>query len=446
MKNLLFKAISCGVLAISLLSSCAKDPKDDPSYLYNVNISLDYIDDSVIKMPESAVITVKNTVTGAVAEFKMTGTKGTAKVVAGLYDFSATATSAAEGDVFVYNGIKSGVKVVKDSWDESGTVSIPMTGSRSNQVVIKELYCTGCPKDDGSGSFSHGAYVILYNNSEYEADLSGIHFAFIQPYNSNASNADIVDGKLIYDGQGGIPAGSGCWTWGVEAPKLAPGKQVVVAISSAINNTTTYSQAPNLANAEYYAMYAPESQWNNATYYPAPADVIPSTHYLEPYIWGQGTAWTLSNTCPAFFIFVPTEDMTAFTSSTANVSYLGGKETAANLRKKVSNSWVKDAIEVFNADQSVNNKRFTSDLDAGSIAIKSKLGYTIYRNVDKAKTEAIATNKDKLVYNYAGGAEGTTDPSGIDAEASIKNGALIIYQDTNNSSNDFHIRKVSSLK
>ncbi|MEE3406725.1 MAG: DUF4876 domain-containing protein, partial [Candidatus Cryptobacteroides sp.] len=78
-------------------------------------------------------------------------------------------------------------------------------------------------------------------------------------------------------------------------------------------------------------------------------------------------------------------------------------------------------------------------------------GYSVYRNVDKEATEAIEGNKEKLVYNYAGGTEdpeinGNTDPSGIDAEASIANGAIIIYKDTNNSTSDFHIRKVASIK
>lgn len=40
----------------------------------------------------------------------------------------------------------------------------------------------------------------------------------------------------------------------------------------------------------------------------------------------------------------------------------------------------------------------------------------------------------------------STDPSGIDAEASIRNGAHIVYSDTNNSSNDFHQRAKASLK
>ena len=44
------------------------------------------------------------------------------------------------------------------------------------------------------------------------------------------------------------------------------------------------------------------------------------------------------------------------------------------------------------------------------------------------------------------GTDGSTDPSGIDAEASLKNGARIIYQDTNNSTNDFHQRKQASLR
>ena len=80
-----------------------------------------------------------------------------------------------------------------------------------------------------------------------------------------------------------------------------------------------------------------------------------------------------------------------------------------------------------------------------------KLGHTLYRNVDKEATEAIAENAGKLVYNYAGGTSdagvpyGSTDPSGIDAEKSIANGAKIIYKDTNNSSYDFHERMFASL-
>ena len=74
-------------------------------------------------------------------------------------------------------------------------------------------------------------------------------------------------------------------------------------------------------------------------------------------------------------------------------------------------------------------------------------GYSAYRNVDKEATEAIAENAGKLVYDYAGAVSAeASDPSGIDAEASIANGAKIVYKDSNNTPADFHLRKVASLK
>ena len=76
----------------------------------------------------------------------------------------------------------------------------------------------------------------------------------------------------------------------------------------------------------------------------------------------------------------------------------------------------------------------------------NKKGHSIYRNVDQQATEALQENDGRLVYNYALGVDGSTDPSGIDAEASIRNGAHIIYQNTNNATNDFHQRQLCSLK
>lgn len=106
---------------------------------------------------------------------------------------------------------------------------------------------------------------------------------------------------------------------------------------------------------------------------------------------------------------------------------------------------------MFNAEWGDDNgKRLNAVIDAGAVNGLKGLGYSIYRNVDKAATEAIKENEGKLVYNYAFGTadieKGTTDPSGIDAEASMKNGARIVYKDTNNSTDDFHMRKQASLR
>ena len=62
------------------------------------------------------------------------------------------------------------------------------------------------------------------------------------------------------------------------------------------------------------------------------------------------------------------------------------------------------------------------------------------------ETEALPENAGKLVYGYALGVDASTDPSGIDAEASMKRGAHIVYMDTNNSTADFHERQKCSLR
>ena len=76
----------------------------------------------------------------------------------------------------------------------------------------------------------------------------------------------------------------------------------------------------------------------------------------------------------------------------------------------------------------------------------NKKGHAIYRNVDQQATEALSENEGKLVYGYALGVDDSSDPSGIDAEASIQQGAHIIYQNSNNATNDFHERQLCSLK
>ena len=109
--------------------------------------------------------------------------------------------------------------------------------------------------------------------------------------------------------------------------------------------------------------------------------------------------------------------------------------------------WVIDGIELFQTTSvEKSTKRLPTSIDAGYGLYNNGKCYSAYRNVDEKATINLPGNADKLVYNYDQGVEGTTDPSGIDAAASIKNGAKIVYLDTNNSSADFHIRKEWSLK
>jgi len=164
----------------------------------------------------------------------------------------------------------------------------------------------------------------------------------------------------------------------------------------------------------------------------------------------MGNAWLFSNSAPALFIgHMGKAEAEALAQNTEAYDYTQGTG-ASNQAVKFPQAKVIGCVDVFSAaNVSTSKLRFPASLNTGSVTITGKLGYTVYRNVDKASTEALPENEGKLVYNYAMGtadAGGSTDPSDIDAEASIANGAHIVYLQTNSSAGDFHQRKQSSLK
>ncbi len=364
-------------------------------------------------------------------------------VTAGLYEASCSFKTASDGNLFVYNGINSNISV---AGTENVEFKLQLVESKTNQIIVKEMYTGGCKKDDGK-TFQYDSYIILYNNSDQPADASDICFAFTMPLNSNGTSDWLVDGELSYK-DSYIPAGYGIW-WFETTVTIEPYSQIVVATRGAINHSETYSNSVDLSKAEYYVMYDPESGYVNASYYPAPSEAIPVSHYLKAYAYGVGNAWPMSIGSSAFFIFNMTDAKT-FAMTEANLDYTMKTSSVLGPCVKIPIENVVDAVEVFAiGKEDKNAKRFPASVDAGYIYYTTGEGYTAYRNVDKEATEAIEGNKDKLVYGYSLGTEDieqTTDPSGIDAEASIANGAIIVYKDTNNSTNDFHLRKQASLK
>lgn len=425
--------------------SCAKTPKNSPVPA-TVTLQMEGSD----YLEKGVTITLRDQSSSAAYE-ATTDETGTAtfNVLPGLYEAVTQFKKAVDGKAYVYNGVNSNIVVAKSA---KNAFTIAIKESVTNQIVVKELYNGGCTykitNADGSEStdtFQSDAYVILYNNSDQPAEASDICFGFVLPFNSNATNKYLKDGKLMYESLGWLPAGSAIW-WFNTNVTIPAYSQIVVAIFGAVDHTATYPESVDLSKADY-VMYDPEAGYNNATKYPAPSANIPESNYLQTAPFSKGNAWPISVSSPAFIVFKH-DNPNGLSTDSANYDLTSGTALPA---VKVPVTSVVDAIDVFaeGADDK-NNKRFTSAVDAGYIHLDNKQGHTLYRNVDKEATEALEGNKEKLIYNYAGGTtvndKASTDPSGIDAEASIKNGARIIYQDTNNSSKDFHQRNVSSLK
>ena len=429
-------------LGIWLLAACSEQaaPSVDTS---EVSILLTGLDDDLSGLD----VQLRNINTGSVFVEK-TNAQGIAtfNVTPGLYEASTSQTRAAEGnEYYSYNGTSGQITVL---CDQQAAVTITMKRALISRLVIKELYCGGCMADDGTTSFQYDKCVILYNNSAEPASYDNLCFGMAAPANAQATNNNYTaNGHLIYEGEGFTPLWNGIWYF-PSTLTIAPYSQVVVNIHGAIDNTLTISNSINYANPAYYCMFDPESGYNNTRYCPTPSEVIPTSHYLKAVVFGQGNAWPLSNSSPAIVLFQTKEVTPAdFAQNTENYWYDGGGTNITKRCVKVPNSWIIDAIEVFSADYSTQCvKRLTADIDAGYVWMTNKKGHSIYRNVDRQATEQLPENEGRLVFNYSLGEDDSTEPSGIDAEASLSNGAHIIYQNSNNATNDFHERQLCSLR
>ena len=375
------------------------------------------------------------------------GGVATFSVRPGVYTASCTYRTVEDGKRVAYNGTASNITV-----GESGETgySVDVSRSESQQIIIKELYCGGCAKDDGTGSYTDDSYVVLYNNSELEADASDIQFGILAPYNAHAGNRYVQsDGTLLYENDSWIPAANAIWWFTSDGVKIPPYSSITVVFFGAVDHTGTYSASVDLSSPDNYVMSnSGIAQFFNAKY--VIADGIPTSHYLTCSPFSLGNCWVLSNNSPAFFIARATrEEGLRWSTNAAEYDHTQGASASSNV-VKYPKSNVVDAVEIWSAANAEKSQsRFPAELNTGSVLMTNYKGYAIYRNVDREATEALPENDGLLVYGYSGGtldSGGSTDPSGIDAEASIAAGAHIIYSDTNNSPSDFHQRAVASLK
>lgn len=443
------KIAAVAMAAAAIMSSCNKEDDSAPKIfefdvVFNFPLGVDPIAGIEVKASQSNG--------GGVYE-STTNEEGIASFVlpAGIYNIVASGIHNDGESLIICNASKSGV-IVGDKMLPQAT--LPMVISRKvYSLIIKEVYCGGVMKDDQSAAFNYDKYITIYNNSPEDYSSENLAVTMAAGYNAEANtNSKLYTGDVYnYAATDFMPAFNGIWYF--QGTLTIPAfSEIVVNIHGAIDNTQTVSNSVNFANADYYCMYDPEYEgpgtnannkyYNNTSYYPAPADVIPTSHYLKTVKLGQGNAWGFSNLSPAVYIYeTQGTSPKASAEDAANAWMHDGYNTPAFGGCKVNRKWIVDGVEVWNSEKiSSSWKRLTDDIDAGHISFTSKQGHSVYRNVDKEATLALPENAGKLVYGYG------EDPSGIDAEASIKNGAHIFFADTNNSSNDFHEREKCALR
>lgn len=336
-------------------------------------------------------------------------------VPVGIYDITVSHVSTPDnGWRTVYNGSTSNVVVRQDS---PATVSLPLATATSSAIIIRELYVGGCQRDDGSGWFYRDKYVIIANNSPERVVLPALCLAVATPYNSYGDNKNYDDqGHLNYENEGFIPAASSIWYFQGENVVFEPWQQRVIALNGAIDHTLTYANSVNLANPDYYCTYDIE-HYTSTSAYPSPSELIPTSHYLKAVRYGDQmeSAWPLSNTSPAFFIFTPPEGMTPleFGNDASNVWYDEGRALPTFACRKVPVENILDAVEVFSTSWDEASKRLTASVDVGAVFMTARHGHSVERRIDEQESKRLGHT---------------------------------VYIDTNNSTLDFYEREHCSLK
>lgn len=399
------------VILIAMLLITASCSYDEHLDTYNVEVRLS-------ENVEGVEVKMTNSIGSTFEAYTNVGGVARLTLPAGIYNVSASKVTDDEYFRHVCNGALSDVAIGSTNTTIALPVSITSMQT-ANPILIKELYNGGCQKDDGSGKFAIDKCIILYNNSSETVTLDNVGFSIVEPYNAEANTHSFLNGgKLDYADSDWIPALNGIWYF-QQGSTIGPFAELVVNVHGAIDNTPTYSNSINYANAAYYCMYDVEAtssdggKYNNTMYYPSPADVISTSHYLKAVKYGKGNAWAMSQTSPAVILF-RTEGIKPkdFGENTANIIYPTGKEgNIVYACLKMPRSWVIDAVEVYNATALANcKKRITPDLDTGYATLTGGYGHSLIRKVEKT----------------------------VDGHA--------IYQDTNNSTNDFYEADNCSLR
>lgn len=423
----IFAAVAAMILAVGC-------QKKDPIQLVQVQLMTEgtafEVGGVAVKMTDaSATVYESTTNPSGLAEFN---------VPTGLYTVECVFKEVINGIAISYSASESFNVAV----GARNLCELKLNAVERQQIIIKELYCMAVPTNDGAKTYANDAYVTLYNNSDAVADASNLVIGVLQPGNAHATNKYVTDGKLIYEDAGWVPAYSALWHFN-NPVEIEPYSSITIAIFGAIDHTATVSQSVDLSKSEYYVMAKDGcAQITNAKY--QIAETIPTSHYMSAYMFNAGNAWVLSNTSPAFFIANMNDvNLKALVDDTAAYDTTGGT-TNVGWAPKFPVSCIIDAIDVWessNIEKSVH--RFPAVVNNGHATITSKLGHTLYRCIDKEATMALPENADKLVNAPVGV---NSDPSGIDAELSMANGAHIIFSDTNNSGVDFYEREKSALR
>ena len=371
-----------------LLGSCLKEP-DFQSF--QLSIVVDFGSGFPQDQKEGAKVILFNQSKSYTveAETDVDGEVLFSSVEPGFYSVTVSHSFRYEDITYRYNGLKN-IDVFN-----STTESVKVNESKSGAFVIKEIYFSGSTTPAGKVYYAD-QYIELFNNTPEIQYADGISILEHESNDTGVNMWDNIKDTIVAEYIWTIPGN------GNQFP-VAPGKSIVIA-QDGINHRDDPNGNPlspvNLGNAEFefYAYKNKTTDIDSPTVPNLIEDYSGNEIIKEiTYFVGGGSAIAIAkipgNTDEERKAYIKRNLVAKSSSTDSNINYYA----------KVANKYLIDAVETVKDEAHAIYKRFPPELDAG---------YT-YVTTGSYSGKCVRRKVKEIV------------------------GGRVIYQDTNNSTNDF---------
>ncbi len=321
-------------------------------------------------------------------------------VIPGIYTVAISGESTANGFTYMFNGNLSNVYVL----DNGKQLDLEMAAARSGSILFKEIYYSGSKKG-GKTNYFRDQFYELYNNSNQVQYLDGLCIGNLFPINATSNKytweRPDADNYVYFESIWQVPFDR--TNPNNKKYPLQPGESVILAQMAVDHTAENFNpDSPvNLQDAEF------------EFYLKTTANTFDNTDCdnMIPAYWKKSAStaqWMPSINGPALAIFYPDEQMAAvmydpdYEQIYSSTWVLGNK---TNKGKDVFMDCIVDAVELMLNESKITQKRMPAILDAGATWTG---GTYNAKSVGRKIKETTADGR-------------------------------VIYQDTNNSLDDFQI-------
>ena len=386
--------------AAAALSITSCDPSENTVSAVSANVIIDESGLESGVSVETYVVTFTNAYTGLrVVAGSENGIATADELTPGLYNILVSGQYV-DGTVYIISGSATDVNISSDGQN----ITIAVAATEQSALIFKEIYYAG---SGGDFMYMRDQFYEIYNNSDETVYVDGLCIAetifadgtFTVRYQYPIENPDyyVFVNNTIWQ----IPGS------GTDYP-VAPGESIVIAQWGTDHTVESLSQGNSkvdLSGADFEALEGATEAFDGTVITDNAAINMIAVVNPKGYTTPQ---WLTSTSGSQYIIFKPTEAL-----RTSDFLVATNDETTMSTALEIPISEVIDAVQAVSGPERLNFLGLPTLLDAGTIWVDSPGSYT-------------GQSISRKILNTENG--------------------INIYQDTNNTSDDFEVNDTPVIR